>query len=341
MNFVSSSQLTQAIKEVTSSRAAKCAVAFWGNGGAKLFPSEDLSGVKIVCNLSMGGTNPTEIKRLQDRNADIRQHDYLHAKVYIGPDKAVVCSANASSNGLGFEGPIELAGWEEAGVIIETNVNVSVWFDAIWKQSRPIEDDDLKVARKLWHERRKCKPTPAGFPNFDPDAFSPSPLVTWIGSTEWEYNKEEIVKQLGGFGKRIQEMVDEGLEVEHKYDRDFLKPGTWVLCWYADKRDLPKVKSGMWWVYVGDTIERSFRYEGERLWRPTALAMLRRPPEPFNIKDPIFRNLLRNLLATDKYRPLTETDYPGAWFAPRANLMKKLWHELKQAYPKHLEKQVA
>lgn len=37
-------------------------------------------------------------------NADLRQSDYLHAKVYIGQEAAIVTSANASANGLGLEG---------------------------------------------------------------------------------------------------------------------------------------------------------------------------------------------------------------------------------------------
>lgn len=76
-------------------------MAFWGKGAESLiFPRPPH--LQIVCNLKSGATNPKVIESIP--RAFVRQHDALHAKVYIGDDTAIICSANASANGLGFEG---------------------------------------------------------------------------------------------------------------------------------------------------------------------------------------------------------------------------------------------
>ena len=47
----------------------RCIVAFWGNGALGLFDGmgkECLRGIRVVCNLTMGGTNPRVIKEMLD-----------------------------------------------------------------------------------------------------------------------------------------------------------------------------------------------------------------------------------------------------------------------------------
>jgi hypothetical protein len=53
--------------------------------------------IRIICNLDMGGTNPQVIEILINGGAVIRQHERLHAKIYIGKYEAILTSANASS----------------------------------------------------------------------------------------------------------------------------------------------------------------------------------------------------------------------------------------------------
>jgi len=93
--------------------------------------------------LTTGGTNP---HALEEGAADLRQCDTLHAKVYIGRTQSVVCSANASINGLALEGT-EQSGWIEAGTIVPTTPIISQWFEDLWGHiTREIGADD-------WAER--------------------------------------------------------------------------------------------------------------------------------------------------------------------------------------------
>ncbi len=80
-----------------------CAVAFWCKGAEALIPKNVKP--RIICDLTSGGTNPQVVRDFLERCKDKVKHlDSLHAKVYVGKNAAIVTSANASINGLGFEG---------------------------------------------------------------------------------------------------------------------------------------------------------------------------------------------------------------------------------------------
>lgn len=146
MEFLTGIALHRAVERVLNNKAVKCAVAFWGAGAESLF-GVDVKEARIICNLSMGGTNPTVIENLMKRY-DVRQCDALHAKVYIGDSKAVVGSANASTGGLGFEGK---KGWIEGGVEIQKVEPIVEWFDALWRDAdatREISVADLESAKQ-------------------------------------------------------------------------------------------------------------------------------------------------------------------------------------------------
>jgi hypothetical protein len=79
----------------------------------------------------------------------IRQSDKLHAKVWIGDQRALVSSANASVNGLRFEGSTQNC-WNEAGLLVddeETVCNIRHWFDTFWNdenECRGITNADIE-----------------------------------------------------------------------------------------------------------------------------------------------------------------------------------------------------
>src|SRR5262245_2159208 len=126
MEFLSGRRLDEEIKRMAAERQARCAVAFWGRGAPQNFRHP--KGVRIVCNLAQGATNPAASAELQRRGADVRQCDVLHAKVYLGQTNAVVTSANASTNGLASEGR-EAARWKEAGALLEVTPPIEEWFE--------------------------------------------------------------------------------------------------------------------------------------------------------------------------------------------------------------------
>lgn len=139
-------------EKILSGRKGTLAVAFWGTGAAEqLGIDRRPSGqpLTIICNLTMGGTNPNEVRRLlelKNENVTVRQSDKLHGKVYSFPDAALIGSANASANGLSFEGP-ELSGWHEACLVTEHEdavADVKRWVKTL--EARKISEDDLGKA---------------------------------------------------------------------------------------------------------------------------------------------------------------------------------------------------
>jgi hypothetical protein len=150
--FLTGADLSARIRQLLSHQNVRCAVAFWGSGAAKLLRScsgTNPSDVKIVCDLSMGGTFPPELTRLgAPDNEKLRYLNGLHAKVYLSDAGAVVASANVSSNGIGFTD--KGAGLIEAGTFHARDEvawqNIAQWFDQIYEDAKPIDEDALALA---------------------------------------------------------------------------------------------------------------------------------------------------------------------------------------------------
>lgn len=139
-----------------------CAVAFIGGNSSALLPDLPQNS-RIICNLDSSATNPYAVKQLIDKGFEVRSCNFLHAKVYIGKDKAIVSSANLSSNGLSLSE--DEKGWLEAGYLVTDKAEISKineWFDYIFTSdniSKEIKDDDLERAIKRWSEKIIDRPS--------------------------------------------------------------------------------------------------------------------------------------------------------------------------------------
>lgn len=104
--FVTSADYENAVASIAEEKGELLvAVAFWGRGAESIVHRRRGKPVKIICNLTSGGTNPATIETLQGIDKVIlKQCDRLHAKVIVGSKTAVVGSANFSCNGLNLEG---------------------------------------------------------------------------------------------------------------------------------------------------------------------------------------------------------------------------------------------
>lgn len=152
VDFLTGPALHKAVEAVAKSKRLRCAVAFWGNGAENLIGAFERRNIKIVCNLNHMGTNPRVIEKFP--RACVRRNDALHAKVYIGNTYTIVTSANASANGLGFEG-IDAGCWIEAGIKFRTTRKIIDWFDLLWNGSGKISDADIAAAVAAWLTRPK------------------------------------------------------------------------------------------------------------------------------------------------------------------------------------------
>lgn len=160
--FVSGNGYLQAVQDVLRSanrQVVYMAVAFWGKGADRLFDNLP-KGIKIrvICNLTTGGTNPQTIRTLLEMGPwiSIRQLNDLHAKVICGDKTVVIGSANCSSNGLALQGQ-QCTGWREAGVVTDSEevlADVRPWLENLWHSAQGICDEDLELAQDNWGRRR-------------------------------------------------------------------------------------------------------------------------------------------------------------------------------------------
>jgi hypothetical protein len=327
--FLTGDELRDGIGKILENYRARCAVAFWGRGSERLLRPD----ARVICNLKSGGTNPHALKKMA--TSQIRQCDRLHAKVYIGQDQAIVCSANASANGLGLEDS-EQSSWFEAGVRIRDTKAVGEWFEEFWSDSnrvRTITEFDLLLAEEAWRQRQREKPIALTFGEFDEKA-DRLPLITWIGPLEWEVQPKAIEKQVGGFNKRIEELINKGFQLEDPADQEIMI-GSWVLWWVPRLNGLPRVNGNLYWTRLSDiVIKGAVKLIGVK-GGPNLDIILASdvfPPYPFDPREPRFVSAFRAVLTRARYKPFIEREYEGAWFAERNELFRPFWADLKAEY---------
>jgi hypothetical protein len=161
--FLAGDDLSRKIREVVKGKDVRCAVAFWGRDAVKeLFGTEGLErdDVKILCDISMGGTNPATLERIIKHYPDNHGHVLgLHTKVYHSNAGMVVGSANASANGIGFDR--QAAKHLETGIYLGPEAaswkTARKWFDELWKNSITLDETAIAVAGKTWRANRSIR----------------------------------------------------------------------------------------------------------------------------------------------------------------------------------------
>lgn len=155
-DFVDGTQLLERLRrEYLKTQRADLAVAFWGRNAAENLGIQNVTGVRIVCNLMSGGTNPNEIRALRGIGADVRQLNDLHAKIGIVGDISFVGSSNMSANGLGMEENPAL--WREVNVVYgNARPEIVTMFETFWDAAAEIEEVDLEAAAAAWARRQEA-----------------------------------------------------------------------------------------------------------------------------------------------------------------------------------------
>jgi hypothetical protein len=305
--FLAGAELSKAIGQILGENGCRCAVAFWGTGARELLSPENHA-ARLVCNLKSGGTNPHEIERFP-RNI-VKQHETLHAKVYIGQSRAIVCSANVSANGLGREGG-EQAHWSEAGILTDDTAAIAEWFDAIWKASRDISPEDIKNAKALWHIAQRNRPSLRSIAEFIVGG-GEVPLLYPVPDTEWEYSSDDLDPE-----QRTQ--IDMSLAVA-RGDREAMAPGKWLLVWeLSDRRRNP------YWFFTGPLLEKAFHYRGERRLRDSVLMDKMPPRQPFTLTPDVV-GIMRSVISQPAFTDLLATsDDEPFYTAARLKLNRRFW----------------
>jgi len=165
--FLTGDQVGKHIRRILAEPRARCAVAFWGAGAvADLFPNGARpKDALVICDISMGATSADELCKLgAPDDIAIRYQRNFHAKVYLSEAGAVVGSANASSNGIGFGG--EAAGLVEAATFHAADSaiwrQVSDWFDRQYAAAAVVDEAALDLAKQLFRPGRRVDPPREG-----------------------------------------------------------------------------------------------------------------------------------------------------------------------------------
>jgi hypothetical protein len=322
--FLHGDELTLAIRRILQEENVKAAVAFWGAGSQGWVTG---SGARVVANLMMGGTNPYALEKV---SADKRQSSRLHAKVYIGKEWTIVCSANASINGLALEGAAQ-AGWMEASFLSRTTQKVVTWFEKLWTSpGSGISPAQWKEAKRLWDLRRSSfMPSLASFEHFDTTA-DDLPAFTWVGDDDdWKVN-EEALEARGLAGQEARRRVDEGAWIRHPDDAKLLS-NRWLLAVRILKSGAPARRP--WFMQMSDVfVPGGFHWsDGEP--QDVLLSADRTYPPPFDLRDARFLDALAAVLAREEFTSLFDDDAAGErWYGPRHELSRSLWKALRAEY---------
>lgn len=184
LSFCFRNDLSVRIKDICAGPNLRCAVAFWGVGSEKLFNQQDKK-IRIICDVSLGGTSPDALRTLGAPNNDkLRCFPSFHAKVYISDRGAVVGSANASQNGIGFDGQPDFI---EAGMFIEPRTDtfkkIEDWFEKLWENSKRVDESAINIASQKFNKTRSFKPRPV----------RPGSLLDLIASEPENFSEVSIV----------------------------------------------------------------------------------------------------------------------------------------------------
>lgn len=149
---------------ISSGGPADIAIAFWGRGAIESLGLDRASkGTRILLNAKSGACNPATLELLlalmKRGTLRVRSSDSLHAKVVLTASEVLVGSANASANGLGFQGT-QLKGWDEACVSVRSRKAIAAaktWYESRWTDASTydLSKEVVEAARRAWNQRRK------------------------------------------------------------------------------------------------------------------------------------------------------------------------------------------
>ncbi len=160
--FLADDKLSEKIKYICEGDNLRVACAFIGKGFNKhLLKTQKDGKLDLICDISMGGTNPDELKTLGAPNAANLKHlDNFHAKVFLSDNGVVAGSANASENGIGWiNSPLH----QEAGVFYGPKTKLfkkaDKWFAEKWGRALQIDKIALKAAKTRFKSGMNGQPS--------------------------------------------------------------------------------------------------------------------------------------------------------------------------------------
>ncbi|RBI69030.1 hypothetical protein DQW77_15925 [Roseovarius sp. TE539] len=332
--FLFGDDLSNRIREVARRPDARCAVAFWGIGAAyEVFGGEfdQRDDVKIICDISMGGTNPLTLRQLgAPENNYLKYKDKLHAKTYLSEEGLVVGSANASSNGIGRSG--RPAGLVEAGSFFPVGSpewqEANRWFCSLWDEEGCLKVDQqaLERAEDLWSRRARLPvefqaEAPAGTVlDYDPDRDGLI-LLSWYTGNGGQVHNIEVADNGRSF-----------LRISDDHNNGIM--GKWICCFQTLKDGTRMAMNrNPYFFFSSDFENEFFAGQGEDPHIVYQRIDAPMPPPPFDFDDPDFRLAFRDVISRDDFSLLRDEDHNDPWLLiDHIDLMEKFWRAVQDAY---------
>ncbi|MGR3460941.1 MAG: phospholipase D family protein [Roseovarius sp.] len=333
--FLFGDGLSNRIREVARGRDARCAVAFWGTGAAyEVFGGEfeQRDDVKIICDISMGGTNPLTLRQLgAPENKYLKYKDNLHAKTYLSEEGLIVGSANASSNGIGRSR--RPAGLVEAGSFFPAGSpewqEARNWFCSLWDEAGCFEVDQraLEHAEDLWSRRAKLPvefqvDAPAGTVlDYDPDRDGLI-LLSWYTGNGGQVHDGQVA----GNGRSF-------LRISRDDEKNWIME-KWICCFQILEDGTRMAMNRNPYFFFSSGFQEGYFPEEDseshivyqRVEAPT-------PPPPFNFDDAVFRRVFQDVINRPDFSPLRDEDHTDPWLLIyHSDLMEKFWPAVQDAY---------
>jgi hypothetical protein len=265
----SENYLGEVEKLFAEANSVDMAVAFWGTGAESLIRALEKKPVRIVCNLTSGGTNPSVVKNILKAGVQVRHLSDLHSKVIIGQRTVILGSANCSANGLNLEGE-EVKGWQEAGYVIRSTPEITQiqdWFEERWNDAEEITPELLDRARTIWKARRKTR-IPAGkntqsVLSIPPTSLAERNIVVAI------YRDRPSSEALNTLEERKQRENDDALTKSWTFYEDWseeeLRKGMVVIDVYIGKRGGVTIDGPYKIFEVTHTVRKEGEFKGETM----------------------------------------------------------------------------
>lgn len=330
--FLVGDELSAKIREVVQGENVRCAVAFWGRGAVEeLFGANfrKLEDVHIVCDLSMGGTNPETLRALgAPKNPNLRVRNGLHAKVFLSSKGAIVGSANASNNGIGFMGGE--AHLLEAGAYFSANSDtcgeIEKWLEKLSteKMSEPLDNQALKSAQDAWskrcHSSNQLRPgQQISFLDYDPKADG-LVLPCWFEGGGDQASDDAAI-------------ADNGRSYMYFADRAGDIMSRWV-CAFAINDGGGLYEGGSpYFFFVTDFVENENNDDETNPHLAFQLAEAQLPGAPFKFDEAQFSEAFCAVVDQDEYDNLRGLPDKEDWLArDHIELMHRFWRDVQKEY---------
>lgn len=258
--YLNSSQIKQSIKSLVPK---KIAVAYLGIDWKSLIDCSKLTEVIVSPTI---GSNPRAIEELAKQIGweNVYFLENLHSKLYISKNKAIVGSANWSSNGLGqslYEAGIELTDPE----LIDDVFNDFKALREVAEESFPTLSSKKARLQKLHKEHARAlaarlpnsqvekDQSSKSFLEYELDTGIPFQVTYYTPGGVNEELSEETEALLYDNWERIDFAADDKVEV-----------GDWFLTWEAKKSDnKPHKKRNLTWFYVEHVVDNGITPKGD------------------------------------------------------------------------------